>query len=248
MCLCSGRPDEGLLGSLSRKGEAEAQQLAICAKCEEQKLLISALCEKLEAKAREVQGLADEREKGDNTLLQAKRELRQSRLRLTEVMGDLDKVRVAGGQGVRLVWRCKGQLSSLADEVSELRERNERLERDQRSEEIARRRLHNAVQELKGNIRVYCRIRPLVGEQERHGGGVVAPSSQGRKGRTSLMGESLEIAPVEVRSARSFERRGARCSLNACKCLYRGWLMLSRRRRGGVSTEAESRGGALVQL
>ncbi len=26
---------------------------------------------------------------------------------------------------------------------------------------MARRRLHNAVQELKGNIRVYCRIRPV---------------------------------------------------------------------------------------
>ena len=30
-----------------------------------------------------------------------------------------------------------------------------------REDEVARRRLHNVIQELKGNIRVYCRIRPV---------------------------------------------------------------------------------------
>ncbi|KAI8834352.1 testis kinesin-like protein KIFC1 [Chytriomyces cf. hyalinus JEL632] len=34
------------------------------------------------------------------------------------------------------------------------------LESDIRSGEVARRRLHNMVQELKGNVRVFCRIRP----------------------------------------------------------------------------------------
>ena len=36
----------------------------------------------------------------------------------------------------------------------------ENLEGKLRDEETIRRKLHNAVQELKGNIRVYCRVRP----------------------------------------------------------------------------------------
>ncbi len=35
-----------------------------------------------------------------------------------------------------------------------------------------RRRLFNIIQELKGNIRVYCRVRPLSPEEERGKGGV----------------------------------------------------------------------------
>ncbi|KAF1593953.1 Carboxy-terminal kinesin 2, partial [Eudyptes moseleyi] len=32
--------------------------------------------------------------------------------------------------------------------------------------EMDRRRLHNLIQELKGNIRVFCRVRPLLPEEE----------------------------------------------------------------------------------
>merc|ERR1719507_1803850 len=35
--------------------------------------------------------------------------------------------------------------------------------------ETERRRLHNMVQELKGNIRVFCRMRPLIGEEKDNG-------------------------------------------------------------------------------
>ena len=36
--------------------------------------------------------------------------------------------------------------------------------------ETERRRLHNVVQELKGNIRVFCRMRPLIGEEQDNAG------------------------------------------------------------------------------
>ncbi|KAJ2892311.1 kinesin-like nuclear fusion protein, partial [Coemansia aciculifera] len=35
-----------------------------------------------------------------------------------------------------------------------------------RNEESMRRKLHNTIQELKGNIRVFCRVRPLLGEEK----------------------------------------------------------------------------------
>jgi kinesin family protein C1 len=38
----------------------------------------------------------------------------------------------------------------------------EQLEQDLQDAEMSRRRLHNMVQELKGNIRVFCRVRPVL--------------------------------------------------------------------------------------
>jgi hypothetical protein len=44
----------------------------------------------------------------------------------------------------------------------------------QRSYETERRKLHNTILELKGNIRVFCRVRPLLGpEVDRFGSGEV---------------------------------------------------------------------------
>lgn len=39
------------------------------------------------------------------------------------------------------------------------------LEAKIREDEGLRRKLHNTIQELKGNIRVFCRIRPYIGSE-----------------------------------------------------------------------------------
>jgi kinesin family protein C1 len=49
--------------------------------------------------------------------------------------------------------------------TSEMQTLKEKLQ----AEELTRRQLHNTIQELRGNIRVFCRVRPLVdGEDEEH--------------------------------------------------------------------------------
>lgn len=43
-----------------------------------------------------------------------------------------------------------------------------------REHETVRRKLHNTIQELKGNIRVFCRVRPLIGEEIQSHNGVIS--------------------------------------------------------------------------
>ncbi|KAM9385484.1 kinesin-like protein KIFC1 [Pholidichthys leucotaenia] len=54
-------------------------------------------------------------------------------------------------------------LTRLQEEARVLRETVAQQKDDLYAGEMERRRLHNTVQELKGNIRVFCRVRPLVG-------------------------------------------------------------------------------------
>lgn len=51
---------------------------------------------------------------------------------------------------------CAAQLARIA----ELEAHVHALEQRHREDEAIRRKLHNTIQELKGNIRVYCRVRP----------------------------------------------------------------------------------------
>ncbi|XP_037087927.1 carboxy-terminal kinesin 2-like [Pollicipes pollicipes] len=69
------------------------------------------------------------------------------------------------------------QLTAARDQLSETLQQRDvtvaELEAKIRSEETLRRRLHNQVQELKGNIRVFCRVRPLLGDEVAAAGGEI---------------------------------------------------------------------------
>ena len=102
----------------------------------------------------------------------ARKELRAARRQLAQEELDLSRVRRAGGEGIALVWRCKQELARLAAELDALRAHARGLEQAREADEAVRRRLHNTVQALKGNIRVFCRIRPALGEREAAHGAV----------------------------------------------------------------------------
>lgn len=58
---------------------------------------------------------------------------------------------------------CKvADASGLRLELEDARKRVLELEDELREAEMIRRKLHNTVQELKGNIRVFCRVRPIL--------------------------------------------------------------------------------------
>ncbi|KAL6306189.1 P-loop containing nucleoside triphosphate hydrolase protein [Sparassis latifolia] len=58
--------------------------------------------------------------------------------------------------------RLLGVKSDLTLQIETLEKEAENLRREGREGESMRRKLHNMVQELKGNIRVFCRVRPLL--------------------------------------------------------------------------------------
>ena len=63
------------------------------------------------------------------------------------------------------------------DQAARLGELEDKL----RWEETQRRKLHNMVQELKGNIRVFCRVRPLLGEEKQGGKEITHITFDGEK-------------------------------------------------------------------
>jgi len=70
---------------------------------------------------------------------------------------------------------------SKSDKLAEMVKANEEAEKKSIWEETERRRLHNVIQELKGNIRVFCRLRPLLGEEKAHGDTIRHVNIQGEK-------------------------------------------------------------------
>lgn len=57
-------------------------------------------------------------------------------------------------------------IAKLEDTIRGLQDNMAALESKLRSEETIRRELHDTIQELKGNIRVFCRVRPMLASEE----------------------------------------------------------------------------------
>eukprot|EP01018_Ginkgo_biloba_P028973 Gb_03517 [translate_table: standard] len=63
----------------------------------------------------------------------------------------------------------KQQEAGYLSKVEDLHTRLAEAEHQLREGELVRRKLHNTIQELKGNIRVFCRVRPMLPEDEESG-------------------------------------------------------------------------------
>ncbi|KAL1305849.1 hypothetical protein AAFC00_004004 [Neodothiora populina] len=63
-----------------------------------------------------------------------------------------------------------------------------------RQEETLRRKLHNQVQELKGNIRVFCRVRPPLGEEENQKAEIEFPDAEADSKEVAVQGPEQKSA------------------------------------------------------
>ncbi|KAJ2849057.1 kinesin-like nuclear fusion protein [Coemansia brasiliensis] len=70
------------------------------------------------------------------------------------------------------------RIAELEEDVASRCHTIEELEAKLRKEETLRRGLHNTIQELKGNIRVFCRVRPLCGDEAEGKAPITLPSCE----------------------------------------------------------------------
>ncbi|XP_034152417.1 kinesin-like protein KIN-14E [Esox lucius] len=82
---------------------------------------------------------------------------------------ELEEILVKG-EGVKSV--CQ-QFLILQDQMKQLREENRQLVENYTSERIMRKKYYNMVNDMKGKIRVYCRIRPMCWAETAQGGAII---------------------------------------------------------------------------
>nr|KAF6462115.1 kinesin family member C1 [Molossus molossus] len=172
----------------------EAQQQATALGAERRTLegeltRVRAQAEQLEERLGTQEGLVQELQKEQLELQEERREL-ATRLEEQERRLQASEAALSGSQA---------EVASLRQEAAAqaalLAERGERLH----GLEMERRRLHNQLQELKGNIRVFCRVRPVLpGEPTPPPGFLLFPSGPG----------GPSDPPTHLSLFRSDERRG----------------------------------------
>ena len=65
------------------------------------------------------------------------------------------------GQLEEVRQETEGELVALRGQNVEMHDQNERLWAKYQAETLQRKRLHNIIEDMKGKIRVYCRVRPM---------------------------------------------------------------------------------------
>nr|XP_010332328.1 kinesin-like protein KIFC1 isoform X3 [Saimiri boliviensis boliviensis] len=170
---------EGHLATVQAQAEQGQQELkklrARIVELEEQLSTQDGLVRELQKKQLELQ---EERRELTSQLEEKERRLRTSEAALSSSQAEVTSLR-----------------QETAAQAALLTEREERLH----GLEMERRRLHNQLQELKGNIRVFCRVRPVLpGEPTPPPGLLLFPSGPG----------GPSDPPTRLSLSRSDERRG----------------------------------------
>jgi len=108
------------------------------------------------------------------------------------------------------------RIKELEDQLAEAVTSRDEIQEKLRSEETIRRKLHNQIQELKGNIRVFCRVRPALPHEKGDNGAKLAeikfPDEKGEgreiecvedKGESSMGKELIKNYPFQFDKVRS---------------------------------------------
>lgn len=99
----------------------------------------------------------------------------------------------------------KANIENLEATVEELRGTIDDLEERGRADEMERRKLHNAILELKGNIRVFCRVRPMLPGEEGSPDGYTFPDSTRQKRNITVALPSSSNATGNAQNGKAYE-------------------------------------------
>ncbi|XP_065327684.1 kinesin-like protein KIFC1 [Pelmatolapia mariae] len=123
-----------------------------------------------ERKLQVLAGVQDELEKvlSDKNVLQKELTNLEGKYKVMETLRDsqeteLQTLKMKLSVQESTLARVQANLRDSEEEVRSLKETVAQQKDEIYAGEMERRRLHNTIQELKGNIRVFCRVRPLVG-------------------------------------------------------------------------------------
>ncbi|XP_062291948.1 carboxy-terminal kinesin 2-like [Scomber scombrus] len=154
--------NESLKGSMA---QSRSRMMEMESKLEKQKSQISEYEEELQA----LSGVRDELEKvsSDKNTLQKEFSNLEGKYKVMETLSDsqeteLQTLKMKLSVQESTLTRVQNTLKDTEEEVCSLKDTVAQQKDELHAGEMERRRLHNTIQELKGNIRVFCRVRPLV--------------------------------------------------------------------------------------
>ncbi|KAF5316122.1 hypothetical protein D9619_006622 [Psilocybe cf. subviscida] len=84
-------------------------------------------------------------------------------------------------------------VSQLTQQLEDAQIQVDKLKKDAMDHEFVRRKLHNMVQELKGNIRVFCRVRPVLPSDLATYGNASTPGSKSSEGSVDFGREKEDL-------------------------------------------------------
>ena len=179
----------------------------------------------LESKDKALQTLNDDLQRSRTELAREKDSNKELRTKLTEAANNTITME-ASMRSLRaridfLESDCKSQSQAFADleqRTQDAVRESEEAKAKLRAEETLRRKLHNQVQELKGNIRVFCRVRPTLDSEVLDKARIAFPDSQYDSKEVEVNGpeEKSSLGTITTRkNAFSFDRVFAPMSQNA---------------------------------
>lgn len=137
---------------------------------EEEKMKLSSAKEKLEGDVSKLSNLlsdiAEEKKKADAEAEAAKKALANMSEKQAASEMSINELRKNLMALQKQLQSANEDKKRKEEEVMEQKKMVEKLNEQARQEELKRRELHNLIQEIKGNIRVYIRCRPARSEQE----------------------------------------------------------------------------------
>lgn len=148
------------LNQYKQSKAAEMEQLQLCSKQQ-----IKELEQKIKESNRELEQMRINTAAMEATISQLNSDLVASREQYSHLKASVDMLSSEKGQLTMELTSTKNELKELklfaAKQTETIQQQNEKLIQN----ESDRRVLHNIIQELKGNIRVFCRVRPLLNDE-----------------------------------------------------------------------------------